>query len=308
VTTFDSVDIDALLGQLGRGDHLAASDVAAFADLSGADLDAVRDGWPRLPEESREWLMRTAAELAEDDALLDFVKLACVAASDPSSTIRELAAGTLWETEDRHVVPVLLGLLDDSDEEVRGAAAVSLGHFVQAVELDRLRPEVCEQIVDGMRRRADDPDEGPYVRSRVIESLGSLGEPWVTDLIEDAFNDEDRDLRLGALRAMGASARDDWNQYVLESLTSDDPETRFVAAIAAGEIASDELTDTVALLLNDEDTDVAFAAIRALGEIGGAAAVRYLEDFGRGAGAAMEEEIAEAIEEAKFNGIEVELD
>jgi HEAT repeat protein len=298
---FNVPDLGPLLLRLSSGGAtLSASEVAAFSELTRSRAAEVERAWPKLAEDSRTKLLASASELAEDDPLLDFVPLAHIACSDSVDSIRALAASMLWESDTPLAAKDLLALLEDAADEVRAAAAASLIHFVALDAEGRVRSEIGGRVLNGLRRHAEDPGESPVVRARSIESLGARDDEWVSELVTDAYNDEDRELRLASIRAMGHTVNHDWSEYVLEALTSDDPEFRFAAALAAGEIAADLFTDTVAALVEDEDAEVVFAAIHSLGEIGGTGAIRYLQSFAEHAGEQFDEAIADALSVATF--------
>src|SRR5690606_18109124 len=138
------------------------------------------------------------------------------------------------------------------------AAASTLLHFVVLAEERKLRPAAGEEIISALREHADNDAESPVVRARAIEALGAHSAAWVDDLITEAYHDDDDELRLSALRAMGNSGNEDWSEYLLDALTADAAEVRFVAAVAAGQVGSEIFTDTVAALLDDEDTEVVY--------------------------------------------------
>ena len=55
------------------------------------------------------------------------------------------------------------------------------------------------------------------MRGRALESLGARSEPWVRDLIEEAYDSGDRRLQISAVHAMGTSADSQWLPSILDA-------------------------------------------------------------------------------------------
>ncbi|MCC7366355.1 MAG: HEAT repeat domain-containing protein [Dehalococcoidia bacterium] len=272
--------LTTLLESLTTGHQPLAAELTLFSDLDREETEQLRAAWPRIPAGTREQIVVRATELAEDNVDLDFDRLAGVALDDPDATIRRHAVASTWESSDRAIGRRLTGLLqDDPDEQVRADAASALGGFVLQRELEALNAAEGDAIVDALRAVAKNPAEPVDVRAGAVESLGFRSLPWVATLINDAYYDDDRRLRVAAMVAMGRSADISWLDLLDDDARSDDPEFRFHAASAFGAIGSEDAVDTLAELLEDEDTEVLLAALLALGEIGGAEAVRYLEEY-----------------------------
>lgn len=299
-----SREIALFLRSLAAGQMPSAADVTLLSDLTQDEAGQVRETWSALPEEARVGVMTWAAELVEDNVDLAFTQLAKIGLGDPLATVRARAAETLWESIDRGAAETLQRMLrEDPDESVRAAAAASLRHFVVMRELETFDSAGGDRIVDALRAAVEDTAEAADVRGLALEALGSRTLEWVPRLIGEAYNDDERRMRIAAVHAMGDNAEERWLEYVHEQFYSDDAEFRFEAAVAAGGIASADSIEPLLPLLDDEDSQVVLAAVEALGEIGGRDALAVLKEFRQHAPEGMDEVIAAAIETAVETGI-----
>jgi HEAT repeat protein len=116
------------------------------------------------------------------------------------------------------------------------------------------------------------------LRKRCIEALGYSSRPELTGLIEAAFQRADPTWVASALRAMGRSHDESWNEDVVSMLLHDDPRIRFAAVEAAGELAIEAAGPILLQLLEEEeeDDDVVAGAIWSISQIGGDDARIYL--------------------------------
>ncbi len=304
-----SRELSAFLDSLIAGNRSAASELTILSDLDRTEAAQLREAWPAVPGPVREHLLGLAVELAEDNVDLSFVALAKVALNDSLATVRQRAAEALWETEDRAVAAALRErLLDDPDRSVREAAAQSLAHFVLMREVGLFDPVEGDAVVAALRETAIDTTQPIGVRALAVEALGLRSLPWVTGLITDAYDSEDRRMRIAALHAMGGSADERWLEYIHEQFYSDDSEFRFEAVVAAGGVASEDSVEPLLPLLDDDDSQVIIATVEALGEISGEQALEALKEFQKRAPEGMEEIVTIAIEMAVEGGIEVVQD
>jgi len=101
--------------------------------------------------------------------------------------------------------------------------------------------------------------------------------------------------------AMGASADNVWDEYVLREMLSEDPEMRYEAARSAGALGIEDALPVLGKLVHDEDIDVRDAAIWSLGEIGGNEAVRILQGVMLEAEESGDEDLMQAVDESLEN-------
>ncbi|MCK7482000.1 MAG: HEAT repeat domain-containing protein [Candidatus Moduliflexus flocculans] len=100
----------------------------------------------------------------------------------------------------------------------------------------------------------------------------------IPTLIESAFERADPAWVASALRAMGHSQDERWNEDVIGKLLDEETLIKAAAVEAAGMLGIQEAVPILIQLLDDEeeDDDVAAAAIWSLSQIGGDEARTYL--------------------------------
>jgi len=256
-----------------------ASRLAGLSNLAPDDRDQLGRLLADTPVERRRRIAEELLELGEDNPTLDFGAVFRLFLRDPDAPIRKLAIEGLWEDESRDLIEPLTRLLkDDPDSEVRQTAALSLGRFVVLNEFDAVRPRDAERVLAALREAIDDFGQPAEVRGRAVEAIGASSAPWVTEIIENAYDDDEPRLQIGALNAMGRNADARWLPTLLAAMESDDPERRYEAALAAGQIGDDDAVPALNDLIEDEDSEVQEAAITALGQIGGETAIEALEE------------------------------
>ena len=295
-------DWDAVFAAISNGDtDLSADQLAALSDLDSDRRHRLTAALRQLDASARFAFLDRLLAAADEVLLLDFtaVCLECVQDADP--TVRALASSGLANDEGRDALPVLLRLArTDPDERVRSEAALALAPFALRAELGELPGADRDLVVRTLRDAVTDVAEEPHVQAGALASLGAISEPWVQELIFDAYESGDAALRLGAVEAMGRSADDYWLPTVINVMASADEDERIAAAGAAGEIGDEDALVPVAELLEDDSIDVVLVAARALGDIGGAAAMERLEPFSTHPDANVRAVVQAALEEARY--------
>jgi HEAT repeat protein len=296
------VDVQEYLEELADPDQpVSVSNLVTLSNVAPNDLSAVGAAFPRLSDERRSEVINAMAELAEDNVELNFDAVFKLALRDSSPEVRRQAVRGLWEYEGSDLIDSLIQMLErDEDAGVRVEAALGLGRFALKNELDELRRFDGERVDSALRRSFEDEREPAEVRAHAIESLGARSEPWVTELIDEAYDSSERPLRIGAVYAMGRSADSSWLGVLSEEAQSDEAEMRFAVAMAAGAIGDEEATPILIELSGDEDEEVQEAAIGALGEIGGDPAKEALRDLMDSPVERVRDAALDALREAEF--------
>jgi HEAT repeat protein len=291
------------LAAIGRGDF-TSHELIPLADLGRADLANFRRAWSAFPVESRERVVRTFAEIAENDVRYQFGRALRVALDDPSDAIRQRAIAALWEDEGLDLLEALLELVErDPSQDVRAEAAQGLGRFTELAAAEELDDEAADRLRDVLISLGDDPDSPYIVRRRALESVAVFGaDPDIVDLIRNAYDADDAGMKAAALYAMGRSLDVGWVETIVYELESDDAELRYEAARAAGEIGDHRAVLGLIDLASDEDAEVRQAAIVSLGKVGGTAAVQALRRLAKVANPIDAEAIEEALDEALLAG------
>jgi hypothetical protein len=131
-------------------------------------------------------------------------------------------------------------------------------------------------------------------RRHAIESLGFLSDPEVVDLIEEAYNHPEQQMKISAIFAMGRSGMSRWTEILARELYNADQDLQCEAIRAAGEIGLTELGKDLWRLTYAEDKDIMLEAIAALGQSAWDEAFERLEELTLDP----DPEIAEVAEEA----------
>ena len=256
---------------------LGVSKLADLSDLPAEDAERLLRAWPRVELGRRRRIVRELTDLAEDNVELNFDAVFLTALGDEDGEVRRGAIRGLWEYKGRDLIGLLLGMLaGDANAAVRAEAALALGRLVLQRELSGQHEAEGDRIGRALRATVNDTGEIVEVRGRALEAIGACSAAWVHDLIDRAYEGDDRRLRLSAVHAMGRNCDSRWLPTLIAELDSDDPEMRFEAAGACGSIADEEATPHLVRLLDDTDVEAQEAAIAALGEIGGAEAKEAL--------------------------------
>jgi hypothetical protein len=258
--------------------------------------------WPRLAPERRRELLAALAALSEEDATLDFHRVCLSALLDPDVATRIFAVRGLWEQERTDYLRLLLDRLrHDEAPAVRSEVAEALGRFVVSMEFGMLDEEHTALLSGDLREVAEDVTDPDDVRARALEALGASSEEWVSELIADFYQSGSDRLRLGAVRAMGRNARDEWLPLILEGFDDEDPELRAAAATAAGSLLLDDAVDPLLqLAVDDVEEEVQVAAVGALGEIASDFSIRVLRRLAREGLPHVVEAVQEALAQAQM--------
>lgn len=272
----------------------------SFSDISAEDLNTLKNIWPQVETVRRTTLLSDLESLQEADTLLNFNDFSRFALLDENEGVRSNAIRLLWESENPHLVPVLMHLLQhDPSELVKAAAATGLGKFVYLGELDEIPRNLLAEIEDALVNALKSPI-GKEIQRKSLESLGFSSRGEVKEFIQKAFQEKDTRWISSALFAMGRSADRCWEQQVSEMIDHHDDEIRVEAIRAAGELELVNLRDAlIEKATDDEETwDVRMAAIWSLSQLGGEDARETLEDLLE---KAEDDEEADILEEALDN-------
>ncbi len=249
-----------------------------LTNLHGKTLALLAEAWPSLPVERRQDVISRLVEIAEADFEADFGEVFKICLTDNDPQVRAAAIEGLWEVEDVTLIrPLVCALSQDSSQIVRKAAAISLSRFALSAELGHLPTRLADLVWDALWQTVHNQKESIDVRRRAIESLAYFDRPEVTQVIEHAYHDEESEIRVSAVFAMGRNADEDWSKYVFDELQSYDPEMRFEAARACGELKLAGTVSTLSQMTADKDPEVKLAALWSLGQIGGPESRRVLE-------------------------------
>ena len=191
-----------------------------------------------------------------------------------SAAVRKRALellGELADEDDQASIDVIMrAAMNDSDDQVRGAAVDALDEIGQdAVE------QFLAEVTGANRSEANWVTaerfaralgaERPELRMAAANALGRLGEPSTLPAILKALTDPDPRVRLRACHACGSFADPRAVPALIERL-EDDSRVRRAAANALGGIATDRALAPLIDLLDDGDESIRRIAASALGK------------------------------------------
>lgn len=284
-----------------------ADDTTAFSaryarllsDLPPAALTEFQQTWAGLSGARRKRVIHLLNQEFQKDDLLAYDELAAILMNDPDAEVRAGAAQLVGETQNIHLAPRLLDVLNlDTEDAPRIAAARSLGQFVEMGELEELPGGLYRQITESLLR-ANATTNNASLQQAIIEALGFASRPDVEALLENAYKHHDPAWIASALVGMGRSANNRWQGEVIEGLSNLSPAVRLAAVNAASELRLSSARNLLITMLEEEDNETVLrAVIWALSSIGGEDVRTYLEAL---ADQAEEDDLLEYIEEALAN-------
>ena len=243
-----------------------------FSDLNADDIRILKAAWPSLPLMRRRTLLEDLIDMAERDNLMMFEEVGKVALEDDDADVLVSAIDLLFQAEDSRLIPTFLRLLQNAslNERVRAAAANALGPYIYLGEVEKIRPELLQNIVEVLLNVYAN-DISDLVRRRVLESLGYSSHAAVPELLRAAYFRPEVAWQESAMFAMGKSADDQWQSFVLANLEHENLKVRLQAIHAAGELTLYAARQTLLRMLNQEykNEELRHELVWALSQIGG---------------------------------------
>ena len=258
---------------------LVISRLTGLSAIMPADLELLKKSWLDIAVERRREIIGNFITLAEGDSQLDYNDIFMLGIKDTDEMVRLKSIEGLWEYEHRSLIDPLINILhNDSSEQARASAAVSLGKFALLYELGKLRQKDGDMVEESLIAIIRNDKETVEVKRRAVEALAPLSLPIVTDVISEAYKNSNALMKASALYAMGINSDPAWLPIIIHELNNTDPEIRFEAAKACGEFEDAQAVPQLLKLLNDPDTEVKISILSALGKIGGDEAEAALEE------------------------------
>ena len=266
-------------------DHLVNSDtdipknhLQYYSDLDPKSLQLFMDAWPRVKPTRKLLLLDELLIHLDTDTIVSYEEIGRALLDDSDGEVRSRAIRLLAESDDPKLASKFVDIfLNDADLAPRMEATTLLGEFILLGELEKLKESLQRKIEDAMIAVIRSEDN-PSLRKRALEALSYSSRPEIAALIESAFERADPTWVASALRAMGRSHDERWNDDVVNRMLDDDPRIRFAAVEASGELNIEDAGPILIKMLEDEeeDDDVVAAAIWSLSQIGGDDARIYL--------------------------------
>jgi len=279
---------------------IPAGHLAYYSDLDPKSLRLFLDVWSSVPQKRKLLLLDTLVSHLDEDTIVSYEDIGKALLDDPDAEVRARAMGLLAESDDPKLIDTLLKILkSDSELAPRVKASTLLGEFVlmgELEELDEARLRKIEEALIAIIRS----DENPSLRRAAVEAFGYSGRDEAVAILESAYEREDPLWVASALRAMGRSHDNRWDDSVVSKLLDPDPRVRYAAAEAAGELTIEEAGPIMLKMLEDEEEDdnVTMAAIWSLSQIGGEDARAYILNM---LDSSDDEDVTEFLEDALEN-------
>ncbi len=249
-----------------------------YSDLDPKSLQLFLDVWPRVQPARKLVLLDQLLSHLDSDTIVSYEEIGKALLDDPDGEVRARAIRLLVESDDPKLADKLIDIfLHDAELAPRLEAVQLLGEFILLGELDKVNQSLQRRMEDALIGLVRSEEES-VLRKRALESLSYSSRPEIAALIESAFERVDPAWVAAALRAMGRSHDERWNENVVSKLLDEDPTIKFAAVEAAGQLIIEEAVPILLQILDDEEEpeEVATAAIWALSQIGGDDARTYL--------------------------------
>ncbi len=265
-TSFDKV-MDELLDD---AQDFSRRSLQEFSDIDPASLKTLMADWPRVKPERRRLLLDKLQDVSDSDTLVCFDDFARVMLTDDDAQVRARAIRLLVECDDAKLPASFIKILaSDEDANTRAEAAYALGKYVELGELEDIPEKTKHQVENALLEKVNSDDQ-PMIRRNALESLGYSSRPEVITLIESSFRREDPEWQASALRAMGSSSDERWEEQVISRMMDENVRVRLAAVEAAGALGfSSARTMLFKVLEEEDDDDVTGAAIWSLSQVGG---------------------------------------
>lgn len=295
-------DFQSTLDALRSQKVLNSTILYGLSELGDEEITQIEAEWHLLPAAYRRAVMRQLVETSETNFELDYSTIGRLGLRDKDPGVRGAAIDVLWTDESIDLMALLIQLaLSDPSMDVRAAATSALGRFILAGALGDLPEEHTRDAETAVLQLLTNSHDNVAVRRRALEAIANGSHPNVEQLIRDAYNGNDEQMRISALFAMGRTADQQWASIVLEELKSEENELLYEAVRTAGELELARAVPTLGKLVLSEDREIQEMAIWSLGEIGGSEAMRILNALAEVAEENEDAELQEAIDEALAN-------
>ncbi|MBM4425971.1 MAG: hypothetical protein FJ031_01895 [Chloroflexi bacterium] len=250
-----------------------------YSDLDPKSLRLFMDVWSSVKPERKLLLFDALLVNLDSDNIVSYEEIGRALLKDADGEVRARAIGLLAEANDPKLADTFINIfLNDAELAPRMEAAQLLGEFVLLGELEELDTNLQREVEDALIKVIRREDT-PALKRLAIESLGYTAREEAIGIIESAFQRADSAWISSALRAMGRSHDNRWDDDVVSKLLDEDPRIRSAAVQAAGELSIEAAGPILLQMLEnleEEEDEVITATIWALSQIGGEDARIYL--------------------------------
>jgi HEAT repeat protein len=282
----DSVDVPLLVGALGDDDVAERADLAVR--MFGADVIAPL---LELARGSQPWVHAAALTLAasfEGASVVDVRSALRDALGSTFAQVTSCAVELLGVVGDASDLGRVTPLVRDTDERIAAAAVNAVSglaarHVKAARDLlsESISPQVPAVVrcillggiatTDSLRpaevrslERALAHDD-PHVRRAAIDALAQAGSEAASDAVAFALSDEEREVKIAAVRALGSLGRVE--PLIAVIADTRDPVLTAIGLRALGEADPQRAVAAARPLVRHSDPAIACAAVEAIGQL-----------------------------------------
>ena len=212
-----------------------------LVDLGPASVDALIGA---LDSEQMRWLASGALINIGNES----VRKTVLALKHKNPVVRRNALFILRQLDARAAAPSIQAALNDTDPSVQIQAIQTVAQFGSEGGLRLIMAKVDSTY--------------PSVRDAAIESLPKFGE-GATAALTSLLSYGNVDVRVGAIRALGAMGTKEALLYLRKILSDPSPLVRYYACLTLGETGDPSILEDVASYLDDKDPNVREAATEA---------------------------------------------
>lgn len=236
--------------------HVRAAALTLAASLEGADrgvvLDALREA---LGEPSVDVLLAALDAMGPVGSAEDITRVAAYLGHQ-DERIAAIATHALSELAARHVDAARAFLQSEGAVDPLALGCVLLGAIASTQTLRHEDVELLERALAHAE---------PAVRRAAVDALAQAGGEAAADAVEFALADEEHDVKVAAVRALGRLHRPAPLQAIVEGTR--DPALAAAALRALGEADPERALRAAGPLLGHLDAAVACAALEAIGHL-----------------------------------------
>ena len=278
--TEENMTVAEVMDALADSESISIPMLYQLSDLQGEDLPLFQEKWGMLETERRREVMRHLADLIESNYLLQFNSVFRLGIEDKHAPVRLAAVEGLWFSVDvRAIQPLIDEMAGDNEVEVRAAAAATLGQYLLHATCKFIPERYEEVIMPALITQLQTPYTPSPVFCRALEAASQAGDPALNPHIYTAYESDDQEFQISAVRAMGEIGEEHWLPVILDEMESDNVDMRVAAATAAGSLENEDAISELVELTDDRELVVRVAAIYALGNIGGDIVSRVLKSI-----------------------------
>jgi len=230
-------------------ERLSSPALNALAALGPTGMDALRGFYRHADEKLSGAICTLFGELgyqAGDSLIRE-------ALHDPSPSVRRAAVQAAGQRGLSDRIPEIIGLLDEADDELRGAI-ISCLQILARKDSTPVREVAC-QLADS---------EQPQHRRDSALLFATLDDGgYLSRLVKD----EDPSVRQAAAAAIGKLQTPPLQGFLQIALVDEAPEVRMVAAEALGEVGDTDAVGPLTLALRDDDSRVQCAALKSIARL-----------------------------------------